>query len=219
MLVTSPSSTRARWRQCGPSLPGLAHVLVTGERAHRGHDGDWGRSWPRPRPTSRSRRPTPEDLALLHFTSGTTGRPKGAIHVHEAVVAHHVTGRYALDLHARRHLLVHGRSRLGHRHQLRHHRAADQRRDQPRGRGRVRCRALVSDARRTKGDRLVHRADRHPHADEARQGRRSRGTTSPPALHGAASASRSTRRRWSGARRPSACRSTTIGGRPRPAAS
>ncbi len=41
----------------------------------------------------------PEDPALLHFTSGTTGRPKGAIHVHEAVVAHHVTGRYALDFH------------------------------------------------------------------------------------------------------------------------
>ena len=41
----------------------------------------------------------PEDRALLHFTSGTTGRPKGAIHVHEAVVAHHITGCYALDLH------------------------------------------------------------------------------------------------------------------------
>lgn len=40
----------------------------------------------------------PEDLALLHFTSGTTGKPKGVMHVHEAVVAHHVTGLYALDL-------------------------------------------------------------------------------------------------------------------------
>jgi acetyl-CoA synthetase len=40
-----------------------------------------------------------EEMALLHFTSGTTGRPKGATHVHGAVVAHHVTGIYALDLH------------------------------------------------------------------------------------------------------------------------
>ena len=40
----------------------------------------------------------PEDLALLHFTSGTTGKPKGAMHVHEAVVAHHATGRLVLDL-------------------------------------------------------------------------------------------------------------------------
>jgi acetyl-CoA synthetase len=42
----------------------------------------------------------PQDLALLHFTSGTTGTPKGAMHVHEAVVAHHETARQALDFHA-----------------------------------------------------------------------------------------------------------------------
>jgi acetyl-CoA synthetase len=41
----------------------------------------------------------PEDMALLHFTSGTTGRPKGAVHVHEAVVAHNITGKLSLDLH------------------------------------------------------------------------------------------------------------------------
>jgi acetyl-CoA synthetase len=41
----------------------------------------------------------PEDPALLHFTSGTTGMPKGALHVHQAVVAHYITGRFALDLH------------------------------------------------------------------------------------------------------------------------
>jgi acetyl-CoA synthetase len=42
----------------------------------------------------------PEDLALLHFTSGTTGTPKGAMHVHGAVEWHFLSARYALDLHA-----------------------------------------------------------------------------------------------------------------------
>jgi len=45
-------------------------------------------------------RTSPEDMALLHFTSGTTGMPKGAIHVHEAALMHYVTGKYVLDFHA-----------------------------------------------------------------------------------------------------------------------
>lgn len=39
----------------------------------------------------------PEDPALLHFTSGTTGMPKGALHVHQSVLTHYVTGKYVLD--------------------------------------------------------------------------------------------------------------------------
>ena len=41
----------------------------------------------------------PEDMAVLHFTSGTTGMPKGAIHVHNAVLIHYMTGAYVMDFH------------------------------------------------------------------------------------------------------------------------
>ena len=107
-------------------------------------------------------------MSLLHFTSGTTGTPKGAIHVHGAVVTHWATGKYALDPAPGRHLLVHRRSRLGDRHLLRHHRAAAAWRDLDRRCGGFRRRALVRASCRSRGDGLVHRADGDPHADEGR---------------------------------------------------
>jgi acetyl-CoA synthetase len=103
VLVTTESLYRTKVAALRPSLPGLEHVLLIPEE---------GRGAPGPDGTHDLRRllddapdryaipPTrPEDPAILHFTSGTTGRPKGALHVHEAVVAHHATGLLALDLH------------------------------------------------------------------------------------------------------------------------
>jgi acetyl-CoA synthetase len=39
-----------------------------------------------------------EDYAIMHYTSGTTGKPKGAAHVHMAVLGHYATAKYVLDL-------------------------------------------------------------------------------------------------------------------------
>jgi len=41
----------------------------------------------------------PEDMSVLHFTSGTTGMPKGAVHVHKALYTHWMSGKYVLDFH------------------------------------------------------------------------------------------------------------------------
>jgi acetyl-CoA synthetase len=40
-----------------------------------------------------------EDFSIMHYTSGTTGKPKGAVHAHLAALQHMATGRWALDLH------------------------------------------------------------------------------------------------------------------------
>ncbi|MFC1534514.1 acetate--CoA ligase [Thermodesulfobacteriota bacterium] len=39
-----------------------------------------------------------EDYAIIHYTSGTTGKPKGVVHAHEAIMGHYATAKYVLDL-------------------------------------------------------------------------------------------------------------------------
>src|SRR3990172_2619274 len=39
------------------------------------------------------------DLSVMHYTSGTTGKPKGAVHCHQAIIQQHATGKWVLDLH------------------------------------------------------------------------------------------------------------------------
>ena len=39
------------------------------------------------------------DYSVIHYTSGTTGKPKGAVHRHVAVVQQYATGKWVLDLH------------------------------------------------------------------------------------------------------------------------
>ena len=40
-----------------------------------------------------------EDYAIIHYTSGTTGKPKGVVHAHQAILGHYATAKYVLDLH------------------------------------------------------------------------------------------------------------------------
>ncbi len=99
VLVTTPSLHRRKVADLVDDLPSLEQVLVVGEPGDDSTPSLTGlmalasEEFTIP-PTD------PEDPALLHFTSGTTGKPKGAVHVHEAVVAHHATSRFALDLRA-----------------------------------------------------------------------------------------------------------------------
>jgi len=40
----------------------------------------------------------PETPSVLHYTSGTTGKPKGALHVHSSIFAQYLTTKWCLDL-------------------------------------------------------------------------------------------------------------------------
>ena len=102
VLVTTESLFRRKVAGIRGSLPHLEHVLLIGDDGHptdvpgtRDLAGLMAEASDEcaVEPTS------PDDPALLHFTSGTTGTPKGALHVHGAAVTHYATGKYALDLH------------------------------------------------------------------------------------------------------------------------
>jgi acetyl-CoA synthetase len=98
VLITTEAFYRRKiepWRQ---ELPGLKCVFLTECSASPPlGTTDLATALAAASDTFETVKTSPEDMALLHFTSGTTGKPKGAVHVHEAVVAHHVTGKLALD--------------------------------------------------------------------------------------------------------------------------
>ena len=97
VLVTTSAFYKRKVAPIRAELPNLRHVLLV-DGAEPG-TLDLRTLMAGAEPTFRIPPTDSEDMALLHFTSGTTGTPKGAVHVHEAVVAHYATGYVALDLH------------------------------------------------------------------------------------------------------------------------
>lgn len=102
VLVTTTALYQRKAAAFRAELPLLEHVILIGDEAMPS-DVAGARSYRQLMDAASDRftieRTEPEDVALLHFTSGTTGMPKGAVHVHQAVVAHHITGKLALDMH------------------------------------------------------------------------------------------------------------------------
>lgn len=100
VLVTTKALYRKKVAPLRDTLPELRHVLlVDADGSPEPGTLDLARLLAEADPIDAVADTQPEDMALLHFTSGTTGTPKGAIHVHGAVAAHYATGLYALDLH------------------------------------------------------------------------------------------------------------------------
>ncbi len=105
VLVTTPALYRRKVAGIRDRLPNLEHVILVGDGgapvpAGKRPDGalDLSELLASGDPTTPCAPTSPDDMALLHFTSGTTGKPKGAVHVHGAVVHHLHSARIALDL-------------------------------------------------------------------------------------------------------------------------
>ncbi len=98
-LVTTAGLYKRKVAPIADAIPSLDHILLVGaDAAPAAGTLDAARLMAAASTEAPVEPTTDEDPALLHFTSGTTGMPKGAMHVHGAVVAHSVTAQYALDL-------------------------------------------------------------------------------------------------------------------------
>jgi acetyl-CoA synthetase len=101
VLVTSPELW-ARVKDIRAELPKLEHVLLV-TRRQQAEPSDGVVLWDEVVATQSDQFETehtdPEDFSVMHYTSGTTGKPKGAAHVHNAIIGQYATGKYVLDLH------------------------------------------------------------------------------------------------------------------------
>ncbi|MDP7110679.1 MAG: acetate--CoA ligase, partial [Myxococcota bacterium] len=103
VLVTSPDLL-PNVDAVKADLPALEHIIVANkhELAYEPKDNEipYGRVMAEASDEFVTCPTGKEDYSIMHYTSGTTGKPKGAAHVHEAIVGHYATAKYVLDLHA-----------------------------------------------------------------------------------------------------------------------
>jgi acetyl-CoA synthetase len=101
ILITSPDLW-ARVRETRVDLPDLQTVVLL-TRRHTAEPEDGVVLWDDVIAGQSTEFATvdtgPEDFSVMHYTSGTTGKPKGAAHVHNSIIGQYATGKYVLDLH------------------------------------------------------------------------------------------------------------------------
>ncbi len=103
VLLTQPE-LRKRIAEVLPNLPALQHIIIVNKNGRSQEplaEGDL--SYEALMADASDEYETANtsmyDYSVIHYTSGTTGKPKGAAHRHLAVVQQYATGKWVLDFH------------------------------------------------------------------------------------------------------------------------
>ena len=101
-LVTQPD-LRRRIQDILPDLPALKHIIVVNKMGRSQEplvsgDLSYEDLMASASVEHETAATSMNDYSIMHYTSGTTGKPKGAVHRHLAIVQQYATGKWVLDL-------------------------------------------------------------------------------------------------------------------------
>ncbi|HEY9870855.1 MAG TPA: acetate--CoA ligase, partial [Candidatus Obscuribacterales bacterium] len=99
VIITTPA-LKAKLDEVKDQLPDLEYVIVVGSEKGKLKSGElsYEELMAGAADELACAHMDPEDPLYLLYTSGTTGKPKGVVHVHNDIIGHHMTSKWVLDL-------------------------------------------------------------------------------------------------------------------------